>query len=208
MDRGTLIDQLQDSLHDSASVFSPGGGLDFERFLDRAADDLGRVRPRVVKAELSLEAGQNAYLAPADFAAVAEVFWGRRERRERQPWDSDWPGRLPRARELSVSGTRYLWLDPAPTAAQISALGASWEYTYFATHAIGDTEAETTVRDGDVGLLLLRAQAEAMKELALRNMHKPVSLRDGLSGAPRNGHPAALYEQLMKDFERQGVIAR
>ncbi len=64
------------------------------------------------------------------------------------------------------------------------------------------TDSDTTVPDEHRGLLLLRAQAEAMQELAARNIAKPVQLRDGQGGAPRNGVPAALHAQLMDAFER------
>ncbi len=201
MSKAELVTDLKASLQDAASLFT-AHDADFERHLDQAALDLPRVRPRVVPGELTLQPGQNAYPAPADFVAMAEPFWGRRERHRRQPWENGWPGRLPRAKALVVSGTAHLWLDPAPSAAQLSALGATYTYTYFTAHALGVTEAGTTVRPADRGLLLLRAQAEAMKELAMRNHSKRVALRDGVSSGPRNGTPAALHAQLLRAFER------
>ena len=44
------------------------------------------------------------------------------------------------------------------------------------------------------------SQAEAMLELTLRNAAKPVQLRDGLSGTPRNSTPAALHATLLAMF--------
>ena len=41
--------------------------------------------------------------------------------------------------------------------------------------------------------------------MALRNMAKPVTMRDGISGQTRNGTPASLYQSLLKEFyERIG----
>jgi hypothetical protein len=35
----------------------------------------------------------------------------------------------------------------------------------------------------------------------MRNVGKPVSMRDGISGGTRNGTPTYLFEALMKEFE-------
>jgi len=50
------------------------------------------------------------------------------------------------------------------------------------------------------GALLLRAQAECCKELAMRNVAKPVTMRDGGGGQPRNGTPGHLYSVLLAEF--------
>jgi hypothetical protein len=68
------------------------------------------------------------------------------------------------------------------------------------SHGISTVGADTTVALVDRPLLLLRAQAEAMLELTLRNAAKPVQLRDGLSGTPRNSTPAALHATLLAMF--------
>jgi hypothetical protein len=65
---------------------------------------------------------------------------------------------------------------------------------------LGDNAADTTVTAADRGLLLLRAQVEAMRELSVRAAAKPVQLRDGLSGVARNSTPAALHEVLLRVF--------
>ena len=41
----------------------------------------------------------------------------------------------------------------------------------------------------------------AMKEMAMRNIGKPATMRDGISGQTRNGTPSYLFETLMKEFE-------
>jgi hypothetical protein len=84
-------------------------------------------------------------------------------------------------------------------------LGSEFRYYYFALHSIGAAAADTTVKASDRGLLLLRAQAEAMKEMAMRNIKKPVQMRDGLASAPRNGTPASLFQALMDQFEKEAA---
>lgn len=196
-----LVETLRASLSDAASVLACAGDQPYERFLAHAAQDFHRVRPRRQVGVLDLQAGQSDYPVPADLVAPLAGLWGVDEAQTRRPWDEHWPGQLPRLTLLRLAEDRVLWLSPAPTAAQITVLGSDYRYIYRAAHRIAPSGEQTTIHPGDRGLLLLRAQAEALKDLAMRNMAKPVQLRDGLAGMPRNGHPAALYEQLMKRFE-------
>lgn len=41
---------------------------------------------------------------------------------------------------------------------------------------------------------------KACKEMAMRNLTKPVSMRDGISNGPRNGTPAYMFEVLMREY--------
>ena len=66
---------------------------------------------------------------------------------------------------------------------------------------MADAAAQTTVPEHSRSLLLLRAQAEACRELALRNVSKPVTMRDAVGSQPRNGTPSALYQMLLAEFE-------
>lgn len=199
MTRAELAEDLKASLQDAADVFNAPDGADFLRFLDKAALDFYRVRPRTLLGELTLVADQFAYEAPDDLLAYKSALWG--SDRRIQPWEKHWPGRLPDVYLCEDGGVHELHFLPAPTAQQIAVLGSTYKYWYFASHQIGDTEAETTILSGQRGLLLLRAQAEAMREMAMRNIGKPVQMRDGVSSGPRNGTPAALYAALMKEFE-------
>ena len=201
-----LVADLKDSIHDAANVFTGANDEDFSRMLDAAALDIGRVRPRTMLGTLTLVADQDAYAAPADLLTYKSDLWSVQARRY-QTWDANYPGRLPDIRTALNGSTRELHFLPAPTSAQITVLGAAFKYYYFAGHAIGAAAADTTVQPGDRGLLILRAQAEAMKEMAVRNSGKPVSMRDGISNMSRNGTPSYLYEMLMKDFERIGGLA-
>lgn len=202
MNQQDLVDDLKSSLHDAAGVFSEANDGAFKRHLNHAAEDFHRVQPRIRNGALTLVADQSAYAAPADLIRIHLRLWGKAERRKYKPWESLHPGRLPDASVVEGASGREIHLTPAPTGVQIDVAGASYDFLYVAAHVIDAAAENTTVKAHNRGLLLLRAQAEAMKELASRNMHKPVQLRDGVSGAPSNGHPAALYDQLMKRFER------
>ena len=202
MSRADLSADLEDSLHDAAKIFKDAGTgtTPFERFLDHAAQDLARVAPRPhVTATLILIADQPNYAAPAGLVRLMSADWGRDQQAQRRPWQPNWP-MLPRQSLRENAGAREIWLTPAPTAAQITDLGATYRYTYAAHHSIDAAAANTTVPVHHRGLLLLRAQAEALKELSIRASQKPVLIRDGMSGQARNGTPAALYDQLMTDF--------
>ncbi|HYC64947.1 MAG TPA: hypothetical protein VEC14_09465, partial [Reyranellaceae bacterium] len=159
--------------------------------------------PRVISATLIVEAGVSFHAAPADLMRVKYATWGDDAKRRLPRWDPDYPMDLPRLSLAEEAGVRKLALMPAPTAQQISVCGAEYPYRYYARHILSDIEGETTLPEDRRDLLLLRAAAEALRELAVRNIHKPVQMRDGLHSAPRNGTPAALYELLMQEYRGQ-----
>lgn len=202
MSRADLIADLKASLQDAARVFTATADADFIRHLDTAALDMSRKRPRTLLGTLKLEADVFDYPAPADFYIYKSALWGVTARRI-QPWEKHHPGKLPDVISALNGSIREIHLLPAPSAHQINVLGSSFKFYYYAAHSIGDMAAATTIQADDRGLLLLRAQAEAMKEMSMRNIGKPVALRDGISNGPRNGTPQYLYEQLMKFFEKE-----
>ncbi len=187
-------------LMDSADRFTDPD--DFDRHLNAATVDLSRVMPRIVSESLSLVADESFYDAPADLMQPRSLDWGMKELGCRKPWNSDYPGRLPRLEVLIVSGERKLMLSPPPSADQISLLGSDAAYRYSGRYTLDDVAENTTVPDTARHLLLLRALAEAMQDLANRGVSKPVTLggKAGLS-VPKNGSPAYMAEQLLKRFE-------
>lgn len=205
MSEADLVADLKASLQDAANVFTAASDADFKRHLAAAALDFTRARPRTVLGSLTLTADEPAYALPNDFHAFKCDLWGQAPKARPQPWEKTWPGPLPRAVVAESGGAKKLTLAPPPTASQISALGAEFRFYYYAKHAIDATAASTTIAASDRGLLLLRAQAEAMRELAMRNIHKPVQLRDGISGMPRNSTPSFLFAELMGEFERRAA---
>lgn len=206
MKQSDLITDLQAILKDAANKFTAAGNADFIRHLDIAAADLARKKPYKRYGEITLSAGVVAYDLPSDFIGLMSTWWGDAERDSRKPWDDDYPGPAPRTEiVVGTSGStvmRKLMLTPAPTAAQISDLGETYPYTYKGLHVISDTDGETTVSEGDRDILLIRATAAALLELANNGITKPVELgQRGVGAMPKNGTPAALSEQLLKLFE-------
>lgn len=201
MTRDDLVAELKATLHDTAAVFTAPLDADFERFLAAALPDLQMKRPRTRLGWLTLAEGVDRYaVAEPDFAALKVHTWGDSVRVK--PWEPCYPGSVPRVEAQWDGAAWWLVLDPAPTGVQLAAWGNRLQFWYFGRHVLGDVADETTVNPGDRGLLLLRAQAEAMRELMLRNVSKPVQMRDGFSGTPRNSTPAALHQQLIDEFWR------
>lgn len=205
MSKADLIADLKAMLMDTAGKFTAAADADFGRHLDIAALDIGRFRPRTYLATLTLVADQDRYAAPADLVEPKYALWGVSERGRILPWERGYPGRLP-ALTLGVDATgRFLRLDPAPTAAQIAAFGATYRFYYFQAHAVADAAANTTVHPGHRAALLVRACAAAALELANAGVTKPVQFHNGMQGTPNSGTPLALHEALMEQFE--GMLA-
>lgn len=202
MSEADLVASLKESIHGAAEVFKAADDADFKRMLNTAAIDLTRYRPRTLLGEITLSADADGYDAPAGFISFKSALWGLPMPK---PWEPNFPGRLPDFKVIDTDAGQQINLVPPPSACMIGLLGAAYKFYYYAAHVIGATAAETTVKAVDRALLILRAQAEAMKEMAIRNAGKPVQLRDGISGATRNSTPAALYDALMKEFERMAA---
>lgn len=202
MKRADLVADLKASLHDTAAVFTAPLDADFHRFLDQALPDLQFKRPITRLGNVTLVAGTPRYLmAAADFAAFKLHQWGDLSRAPK-PWEPGYPGAVPRVEAQWDGSAWWVVLDPAPTGSHVACFGDQLQFWYFARHVVDDSDGGTTVNALDRGLLLLRAQAEAMRELMLRNVSKPVQMRDGYSGTPRNSTPAALNQQLLDEFWR------
>lgn len=199
MSQADLVASLKESIHDAANVFTAPSDADFVRLLDVAALALSQYRRRTMLGEITLSETASSYTLPADFVAYKSTLWGLPMSK---PWEPDFPGRLPDFRVVEIGGLLKATFVPGITARLISLLGSSYKFYYYASHVISGTASATTIRSADRGLLILRAQAEAMKEIAMRNLGKPVQMRDGLTGAPRNSTPSALYAALMQEFEQ------
>lgn len=193
-----LVFDLKASIMDGASAFRAPDDADFVRHVRLAGHALAQARPRTAVASITLAAGQPNYPAPADLWLYKSALWGTLRA---QPWDKAWPGRLPEVR--TVAGE--LWFTPAPSAHQVAVLGAEFTFYYYALHLVAADAAETTVPEGERDLLLVRAQAEAMRELAMRDSVRPTAARDGFSGLPRSGLPSALYREFLAEFDRRAA---
>lgn len=202
MSQASLVADLKASLHDSGKVFLAADDGDFKRFLAQALPDLSVKRPVTRSGAIALEADVDRYplaLALGDFSSYKTHSWADMTRAPRM-WEPGYPGAVPRVHAQFDGEAWALVFTPAPSATQLAVFGNLFRFWYFARHLIGETSADTTVNPLDRGLLLLRAQVEALREIAIRNASKPVSMRDGMSGTPRNATPAALAEQLLGMF--------
>ena len=201
MSQDDLVADLKRSLHDSAGVFDAADDADFVRFLKQALSDMAWKRPITRVGQITLVAGTSAYALTAypDFSGYKTHLWDKGGAFPR-PWEPGYPGAVPRVTNFRDSTGWFLNFDPAPSALHIAARGSAFKFYYFGQHSIAADAESTTVALQDRGLLLLRAQVEATMELTLRNLSKPVQLRDGLSGTPRNSTPRALYEAMLTHF--------
>lgn len=202
MSEADLVADLKRSLHDSAAVFNAANDADFVRFLKQALPDMGWKRPRTRLGQVTLASAEGSYslVDVPDFQNFKVHVWEPKGVCL-QPWEPGYPGALPRVTCYKDGTGNWLAFEPAPSALHIAQRGSAFKFYYFAMHAVGAAAVDTTVAAADRGLLLLRAQAEAMLELTLRNVAKPVQLRDGLSGTPRNSTPAALHATLLAMFK-------
>lgn len=199
MSSADLVADLKASLHDAANVFTAANDADFVRMLAVAANGMGGKRPLLKSGSLTLVSGTASYAAPGDLIAFSRESWSPGAMP--QPWEATYCGPLPRIGVIGPPAARFITFSPAPTAAQIAVLGSAFGYVYQAAHAIDAAAANTTIAAADRGLLLLRAQAEAVREMALRNLSKPMTLREGAGGTPRNGTPSYLFETLLREFQ-------
>ena len=201
-----LADILPDykaSLHDAASVFkgtADDADADFKRHLATAARAIGidgkRTSTRL--GTLTLVANQTDYTdVPADLVRPNVSDWGSTHL---PVWDRP-PGPLPVLCLVSdAAGDPLLVLTPPPSSCQISVYGSTYRYYYLAAPVL--TDAQSTVRESDRDLVLLRAMVEAAREMVNRNLHKPVQLSPGSGSYPSNQTPAGWYSALLDEYRR------
>ncbi len=202
-----MTKMLGTSLRDASNKLADDPAA-LARYVKAAALDLSRVRPRVRAGSITLAADVSGYELPADARRFHTATWVDKWR-QCQPWDVPSGLRPPVASvRVSAGGGRELQLSPAPTWQFIQVVGAAHTVHYYSEHVITDSEAECTIDEADEHLLLARAQAEAMKELALRGVGKPVTFRNGSLGVtPSNTTPSALHKMLMDWFEKAAADA-
>jgi len=196
-----LVADLKASLHDAASAFDAAEDADYVRFLALALPDMGIKRGITRLGRVVLTAGEPRYSLAAypDLQAYKTHLWDAPSWAPKA-WEPGYAGALPRVCAEPDGTLHWLMFSPAPSAEHVAVRGSSFAFWYLAKHVLGTVAADTTVMEIDRGLLLLRAQAEAMREVALNQVNKPINLRDGLSGTPRNSTPAALHEMLLRLF--------
>ena len=197
-----LVSDLKDSLHSSAEFFNgtdADADADFKRHIDVAQRDLSAARPRIKVAELALQADVGDYAnVPADLLETRSPLWGASK--GIKPWDPGHPGTMPRLTILEDADGKKLNIAPAPTTDQIRVLGSTFRYYYTASLAVDADNLSLSGEQRD--LLLLRAQAEAMRELAMQNANRPVQTRTSLAQSS-NSTPGALHDGLMREYNHR-----
>jgi hypothetical protein len=173
---------------------------EFERFLLQALPDMQVKCPITKLGTITLMANFPRYSLGSitGFAAFKTQLWGDTCRLK--PWEDGYPGAVPRVSASYEAGQWWLDFDPAPSSRAVAVWGSKFDFWFFGTHAIGDAAVDTTINAQDRGLLILRAQVEVMREMSIRNAGRPVAMRDGFSGQPRNGHAAVIWKDLLDHF--------
>lgn len=196
-----LLADLKASMHDAGQHLNAANDADWYRVLTVASTAMQAKRPITQVGQVVLQADQADYSLSAytDMAAWKSHLWGSKS--PYAPWDPAYPGALPRVHALQRGTAWALQFDPAPSWAHINAFGSVFRFVYYGQHTLAEDPAQTTLALADRPLLLLRAQAEALRELAIRNVQKTTQVRDGLSGTPRNNTPAALYQALLAEWQ-------
>ena len=170
------------------------------RLLGIALAALNTDRPRNRTGEITLTAGGLMYDAPADLLALSLIEWGANDATPQ--WDPRYAGPMPRVSAQQDDAGPVLLFRPAPTHRQIVAWGSVFRFRYRARHVL--TNDESSLTPEQAALLLLRAQAQAMQELAVSGVVQPIQLHKGMGATmPSNGTPAALAAQLMDAYGRQ-----
>lgn len=188
---------LKASIHDAGNTLSDA---DLDRALTAAAHAMQLKRPRILTASFTVSMGTTTYSeVPSDLVRVHRVTWGSvcPPRWDLRMYGYSNPQPRPRLYVVG-SPTRQFILSPAVTQDQLRIFGTQFDYEYVADHVVSETPGETTIASSDRALLLLRAQAEALKELAMRAVVRPTPT-SGRTGSTGDG-TRALWQDLMKEW--------
>lgn len=208
LNRESVRTKLAASLLDAVDIFGDDAAAQaphLDRHIDVAVAEFNRVAPLLIGDQLQLTQDESNYAAPAG----AIRFHGS-EIVDRQnalpPWDEFRVPEVPTPSIVRVAGVKCWNFRPAPSGYIVARIGVAYPYTYVSAHVLGaDEEAEddTTIEEAHEPLLIMRAQVESLKDLAIRNAHKPVALRDPTYSQTKNGTPAALADQFFRMWEQQ-----
>lgn len=203
MSLADLTATLKASISSAADVLASAGDTVLEECVQASALELRRWKPNLALGTVNLVAGQRAYALPATIGDYRRDTWGQTRK---QPWETGYAGRLPRSMVADVDGVRKLVLDPPPTQAHIDDAGAEFTFWHVIPHVVHPTDgAQTTIPATLRGLVILGAQAEAMRRMAMRNLTKPITVTEGFSNTPRNGTASFLYAALLAEFEMKAA---
>ncbi|KFA98784.1 phage adaptor protein [Vibrio sp. ER1A] len=192
-----LTNKLKSALMDSAELIS----RDEEQIISMALADLSRYKPQKRVATFKLVSGQLVYPAPNGLMHISNVMYGQSQRSQLKPWQEGYPKKLPTFYAIEGDEGMFIQLSHFPAEGTLLSCGREVTYTYWASRAIKDGDIHLPVELEP--LLLLRCVAEAVKHIMVHQLNKTVSVRNSIGGEAKNGTPAAVHEQLMRQFERQ-----
>lgn len=197
MNRTELVSDLQSIVVTDRQRWKDSS---FDRAITAALRDLSDARPLSGSESVMLQSGIAAYPVRDCVLGYQSSQWGQWPSLE--PWDTHWPGPIPRVFLSRNLTGKYLEFAPAPTAALIRAYGSAFVYQYKMLHVL--TDENCTVADEDTDLLRTRALAELMKELMAAGVTNSVQMSRGAPGggafAPLNGSPSTIYDALMRAY--------
>ncbi|AWL12814.1 hypothetical protein HMF8227_02362 [Saliniradius amylolyticus] len=195
-----LINELQISLGDTAEHFEVGGDFSVggRRLIDAALSAYSQHRPRTKPGKLLLVSGQMNYTAPVDLIGFKMSNWGH----SAPLWQPNRPRSIPRPTLVGERGSYALCFNQAPSLGHIQCFGREYHYLYYAEQSVNEN-GDLLLPRTELDLVMLRAQAEAMKELSMHHSNKTVSANNSVASPAKNDKPIYVYQQLMAEFEER-----
>lgn len=196
-----FVTSLKSALRDLATRFTDPD--DFERLIAAAVREYSRYRPAIVRDSVTLVAGTDSY-AVTGLRSILHSPWGRTRGK---PWE-DSPGTPP---NYYVESGQIVF-ETAPSGSDIGLWGAIFKFTGRGAHTVDETNS--TISEEDEDLILLRARAEALAELADDQAGKAGGHKSASGyGTSRDATLAGRANRLLEDWYLQmgvgsGVLQR
>lgn len=196
--RAEVVAELQDVVQGDRQRWKVTA---FPRAITAALTAFNQDRPLTATASLELRAGKALYAADDSLIRYLGSYWGKEEPTI-QPWDSAYPGPLPRVMAVRSAAGMNLQFIPAPSYRHVSVYGRRFEYLYGVGHVL--TDADCSIREDDYDLFFTRALAALMRDLMASGVTDPVQLHRGMGALPNSSTPVAAHAALMRAY-REGM---
>jgi hypothetical protein len=183
MTKNDFIAKLQQILSDVSKHIA---GKE-EVLLGAALAHYNQVKPKIVSEVVGLIAGQSDYILKNSAVKLNSINW----QPNLNPWHSQVV--LPHA----IATANSLMFDFSITPAIINQQGSSVRVNLAVDWSLEELNENATE------IVLIRAQAEAIKLDAIRKSTKPVRLRTDGSGKTTQDNPLVLYDKLMAEFKER-----
>lgn len=198
-----VINKVKVSLMGTADYFERAQANEsidlYKLMVDQGLAKLRTINPLTLSGMLILAPGVAKYDGPDDLWTFKSHTWGANQQ---SPWECGFVAHIP---TVTVSGGSLLF-SSAPTGAQLSSLGRTFQYFYLGNYTLTDDEALNNVPDNLEPVLLLLCQAAAMEMLMVRGASNPVSVKAGM-GRINRAAPADVFDLLMKSARNMAAHA-